>query len=666
MKTILPFSFYVKPKQTAHVVLAAIALFCGLRSLAQNAPPNKVQICHKGKTVIYVNQNAVKAHLAHGDKLGPCEPPVLPPCTVTATGGKLTCAKTSVTLSAASGNSDAIFTWTGPNGFTATGQNPEATVPGVYTVTVSSASCTSVSDTAMVVREAAAPVVTATGGTITCTDPSIQLTAASSTPGVSFSWTGPNGFTSNDAEAVVQEPGTYMVTATNPETGCSSTNAAVVQQDMTAPVILTIQASGSGTITCTNPSLVLTATSSSADVKYKWTGPDNFVSDSSMPVVTEAGAYQLELSSIANGCSSTASIDIMKNTTVPTEVSTTPAVLGTLTCSESSLTLSGGSATADVSYSWTGPNGFASTSRVTTATVPGVYTLRVTDNANGCGSEATVSVEQNIITPAGVTASNSEPLTCFTTEVTLMGSSSAGAVSYSWSGPEGFSSASPFATTSVGGTYTLTVTNLENGCTSTASTTVEQNTTPPADVTAQVSGMLTCNNTSVTLQAGSSTADADYNWFGPDGFFAVTPDATTEFAGEYLLMVTDRVNGCSEMMTVIVEQDLSDCTGIANRPTTLDTRGQIAAETETVELSAYPNPVRGKGTILFRIPQAGKATVVLYNAAGLQEQILFSRQAEANHQYQLPVDATRLSKGVYYCVLTVNGKQYSKKLVVMQ
>ena len=35
-------------------------------------PKGKVAICHKGKKTIYVNNSAAKAHLNHGDYLGPC------------------------------------------------------------------------------------------------------------------------------------------------------------------------------------------------------------------------------------------------------------------------------------------------------------------------------------------------------------------------------------------------------------------------------------------------------------------------------------------------------------------------------------------------------------------------------------------------------------------
>ena len=60
-------------------------------------------------------------------------------------------------------------------------------------------------------------------------------------------------------------------------------------------------------------------------------------------------------------------------------------------------------------------------------------------------------------------------LTCIANSVQLGASSSTGGVTYSWSGPGGFNSALQNPTVSVTGTYTVTVTNPANGCTSTAS-----------------------------------------------------------------------------------------------------------------------------------------------------------------------------------------------------
>src|SRR4029079_6486005 len=168
----------------------------------------------------------------------------------------------------------------------------------------------------------------------------------------------------------------------------------------------------------------------------------------------------------------------------------------------------------------------------------------------------------------------------------------------------------------VAGTYTLTVTDLINGCTSAATTTVIQNTIPPADVSLQTSGVITCSNPSVLLQAGSSSTDVDYNWFGPDGYYAATAQATTEVPGDYMLMVTDRINGCSVMMNTTVDQDFSDCqiSGLANKTSNAKSASMDAGN--EIQLATYPNPVHGKGFITFKIPQAGQVTVKIYNTAG--------------------------------------------------
>ena len=53
------------------IVLSCFGCTVGVR---EGAPKEagKVAICHKGKKTIYVDESAVKAHLGHGDYMGPC------------------------------------------------------------------------------------------------------------------------------------------------------------------------------------------------------------------------------------------------------------------------------------------------------------------------------------------------------------------------------------------------------------------------------------------------------------------------------------------------------------------------------------------------------------------------------------------------------------------
>ena len=61
------------------IALVAFAAFAGVGfangsiSSAQYQYGKKVTICHKGKNTITISQSALKAHLAHGDKLGACQ-----------------------------------------------------------------------------------------------------------------------------------------------------------------------------------------------------------------------------------------------------------------------------------------------------------------------------------------------------------------------------------------------------------------------------------------------------------------------------------------------------------------------------------------------------------------------------------------------------------------
>ncbi|MBK7383201.1 MAG: SprB repeat-containing protein [Flavobacteriales bacterium] len=158
----------------------------------------------------------------------------------TATGGTITCASPSVTLGATGSGS---FSWTGPN-FTSNDQNPTVSVAGTYILTVTGANGCQSMDQAEVDSDENTPGATATGGTITCANPSVTLGA---TGNGSFSWTGPN-FTSNDQNPTVSVAGTYFLTVTGAN-GCQSMDQAEVDTDLVEPGAT---ATG-GTITCANP-----------------------------------------------------------------------------------------------------------------------------------------------------------------------------------------------------------------------------------------------------------------------------------------------------------------------------------------------------------------------------------------------------------------------------
>src|SRR5205085_2184896 len=94
----------------------------------------------------------------------------------------------------------ASYSWTGPNGFTSTLQNPtraNATTAdtGTYSVTITVSGCTSAAGPTNVVVNPTPATPAASNGGPYCVGATISL----STPavaGATYAWTGPNGFTS--------------------------------------------------------------------------------------------------------------------------------------------------------------------------------------------------------------------------------------------------------------------------------------------------------------------------------------------------------------------------------------------------------------------------------------------------------------------------------------
>jgi len=109
--------------------------------------------------------------------------------------------------------------------------------------------------------------------------------------------------------------------------------------------------------------------------------------------------------------------------------------------------------------------------------------------------KVTYQVPVNIQPSASVT----QQITCSSSLAVLSGGSAITGASYSWTGPDGFSTAVQNPTVSVPGDYVLTVTDPASGCTSTATATVTQVLTQPASVNAIATNQLTCAQHSATL-----------------------------------------------------------------------------------------------------------------------------------------------------------------------
>jgi hypothetical protein len=195
--------------------------------------------------------------------------------------------------------------------------------------------------------------------------------------------------------------------------------------------------------------------------------------------------YRIRVASTVSNLLSLTCSYVSAAATITLQIVTPPVASASIVgpaCTNGAINLSSNSTVASSTYSWAGPNAFASTLQNTSINSPtvaasGSYTVTVTEPTGTCSNTATVSVTVN--PPPTPTAANNGPI-CTRTNLNL---SSTGGGTYLWTGPSGFTSTLqnpiiPSVTSGAAGLYTVTVTNAF-GCFANASTTVAINTSPP-------------------------------------------------------------------------------------------------------------------------------------------------------------------------------------------
>ena len=124
-----------------------------------------------------------------------------------------------------------------------------------------------------------------------------------------------------------------------------------------------------------------------------------------------------------------------------------------------------GSAYGPFVYAWSGPAAFSAGTAAISVTNAGTYTVTITDT-NGATATASGTLTVN---PLPTVSVNSGAV-CAGGSVTLAATVGSGTApfTYAWSGPAGFSASPASISTSLAGTYSVTVTD-KNGCTAGAS-----------------------------------------------------------------------------------------------------------------------------------------------------------------------------------------------------
>jgi len=327
------------------------------------------------------------------------------------------------------------------------------------------------------------------------------------------------------------------------------------------------------------------------------------------------------------GCTSTASVNVSV-TSAPNataNVSPNPACTGDLI----QLSSNGGT-----TYAWSGPAGFTSTQQ--NPQIPnaklyhsGTYTVTVT-NAAGCTATKSVTLKVNE-TPVG-NAWYDASTSCTGSTLQLHAT---GGGTYAWTGPGGFTSTSQNPTranvnASHSGIYTVVITGLYGGCTSSYSVNVQIRPLPA--ITAWTTTPEVCEGDAAYLFAsGGST----YQWSGPYGYLS-------NFQNPIIYNIPAYMDG---IYTVTGTNEYG-CTATASV--------YIDVQTVNAIVNATPNPV----------PYGG--TLYLTASGGTFYQWTGPNGFYSYQQNPIIYKFTLVNAGLYSCVVSTTAGCQDTEIILIQ
>jgi len=520
--------------------------------------------------------------------------------------------------------------------------------------------------------------------TLTCTNPTINLSATNNnTNAVNYLWTGPT-FTSNVATASVTLPGNYSVAATDAVTSCSLLQTFSISQNTLVPTNSVNPISFS--ITCISNSMSYTGTaiSPTLNIQNDWYSPLNPF-PGGFPIITGTnaisiyngigvpGVYQFVTTNLNNGCSSVINVTISSITAFP-NFSVTSSSNFLLGCATNTLSFTNVVSTqtppATVSFTFLAPTFTGSVpqgvplspnpSMVVNAL--GTWTMIAQDNSNFCRTEINVPILQatnnasftHTVAPAGVV--NFESTSTGTT----------GGTTYGWDFGDGTTGTgiTTSHTYSNGGVHQVVLNTFSPSC-NTNNIPVNVNTIPciaNSNFTMIYSG-IPQNWVAIPAYYGNVT-NAVWNWGDGSSTNALFPTHTYSAAGLYNICLTVTVS-CANSSSTCAGYNIFKTIDLTQAMITVSvlsayTPPPIGIKENSIDNSSfliYPNPTNSDIHIYNLEQKSG--TVKVFSLEGKEIQNL---NLEANQETKIE----NLNEGIYFVEINVDESTIRKKVVVIK
>ncbi|MDW8158497.1 MAG: hypothetical protein RML72_06440, partial [Bacteroidia bacterium] len=253
----------------------------------------------------------------------------------------------------------AQYLWSGPNNFTSTEAIVtlrEVTIErqGEYTFEATLAGCSSRAKITLNIVPRI-PDYTFSSNSPVCVGADLNLTAPSPTPGATFAWSGPAGYTStlqNPTRLSIQTNHAGVYSLVVRQGNCTIATATQTISVLPLPAVPRVSNNGPA---CPGGELQLSA-NFIPNAIYIWRGPNNYYSEEVAPVIrnmnlSKIGEYSLQV--IVSGCtSSVATTRVTQNPAIDSVVITGP----TIVCTGNRINLIASAVTGGI-YNWIAPSG---------------------------------------------------------------------------------------------------------------------------------------------------------------------------------------------------------------------------------------------------------------------------------------------------------------------
>jgi hypothetical protein len=514
----------------------------------------------------------------------------------------------NTTLSLIATGSDGSITWTGPSGYSGTGDsiaitNAPATMSGLYTATSNIAGCTSSSASqnavvvpipTLAVSAIGNPELCAGGGNGSIT---VSVSGGSGVYDICYTGNLGNCVTGTSANFPWVAPGSYNVTVVDQICPNNVFTYPVTVAPGTPVPVPTIASSYS---TCGGESLTLSGTVTAPAVNILWVHGPTFLNAVGNPLVIQnasmsmSGNYYAKAIDI-NGCASPQVATVVTISEKPVITHVQVNCFG----STATVTISATSATGTLSYSLDGTNYQASNEFTTVG--QGNYTVHVKNGTSNCEATLPIYILNCACPNSPVVTITAPSVSCGTTTIPVSASfTNVGNATWSTTGTGTFSTTNGVSPLS--SVYTPSATDIATGHVNLVVTTDDPDGAGPCSPTSETFSILLkdtllqpsiiTNQASYcqddTLQLTSNTTNPII-WTGVGGFYAdssigVVTGLTPFLSGYY--KVTSTGNGCATksdsvfitvapapVITVTKSVVNENCEGHANGEVTITATG---------------------------------------------------------------------------------------------